>query len=53
MDKWTCKLCGYVYDPKKGDKKRKLEPGISFENLPERWKCPSCGAKKKIFVQGE
>lgn len=51
MDKWICKLCGYVYDPETGEKKRKTEPGILFEDLPERWLCPSCGAKKKTFAK--
>ena len=41
--------CGYIYDPKRGDKKGKIPPGTSFEDLPEDWKCPLCGIGKKFF----
>ena len=43
--------CGYTYDPVKGVKRGKVKtpPGIAFEDLPEDWKCPCCGAGKKIF----
>lgn len=41
--------CGYIYDPKRGDKKGKIPPGIPFEGLPEDWKCPLCGLGKKFF----
>ncbi|NYB52418.1 MAG: rubredoxin [Methanobacteriaceae archaeon] len=51
MKKWKCRLCGYIYDPETGDLKRKIEPGVPFEDLPERWVCPSCGAKKKVFAE--
>ncbi len=53
MEKWKCKLCGYIYDPETGDKKCKIEPGIIFEDLPEKWVCPSCGAKKRGFKKLE
>ncbi len=43
--------CGYVYDPERGDKKSKTPKGTSFEELPEEWKCPVCGATKKAFEQ--
>ncbi|MBP1712296.1 MAG: rubA [Deltaproteobacteria bacterium] len=41
--------CAYLYDPKRGDKKGKVPPGIAFEELPEGWCCPACGAKKDKF----
>lgn len=49
MIPYVCGRCGYIYDPKKGDKKGKIPPGVSFEDLPEDWVCPLCGANKKIF----
>lgn len=49
MQPWVCGRCGYIYDPQKGDKKRKIPHRISFEELPEDWTCPLCGAAKKIF----
>jgi rubredoxin len=41
--------CGYIYNPEKGDRKNKISPGVKFEDLPEDWKCPVCGASKKFF----
>ena len=49
MQPWVCGRCGYIYDPQKGDKKGKIPPGVPFEDLPEDWVCPLCGASKKIF----
>jgi flavin reductase (DIM6/NTAB) family NADH-FMN oxidoreductase RutF/rubredoxin len=49
MDKYVCKVCGYVYDPKKGDLENGIEPGTKFENLPDDWVCPICGAGKEEF----
>ncbi|MDQ7784294.1 MAG: rubredoxin [Desulfomonilaceae bacterium] len=41
--------CGYMYNPEKGDRKGKVPKGTSFDDLPEDWKCPICGAGKKMF----
>jgi len=49
MDKYVCKVCGYVYDPEKGDPDSGIEPGTKFEDLPDDWVCPVCGAKKEDF----
>lgn len=46
---YVCGRCGYIYDPKKGDKKAKIPPGVAFEELTEEYVCPLCGASKKIF----
>ena len=48
MDKYVCP-CGYVYDPDKGDRRRKIPKGTKFEDLPDDWTCPVCGASKKNF----
>jgi rubredoxin len=45
----VCQQCGYIYDPSKGDRKGKVSPGIFFEDLPDDWTCPLCGAKKPRF----
>ena len=34
MDKYECTVCGYVYDPEKGDLAGGIPPGIPFEKLP-------------------
>jgi rubredoxin len=49
MDKWQCKNCGYIYDPQLGDPDNDIEPETDFEDLPKKWVCPDCGAKKGRF----
>jgi rubredoxin len=49
MEKYKCGVCGYVYNPEKGDLVHGVKPGIAFENVPEKWVCPVCGANKKDF----
>ena len=49
MEKWICTVCGYVYDPAVGDPTTDIAPGTSFEDLPDDWVCPECGASKDMF----
>jgi len=49
MEKYVCKVCGYTYEPEKGDPNNGVEPGTKFEDLPDDWVCPVCGAKKEDF----
>ncbi|MBN1234862.1 MAG: rubredoxin [Methanotrichaceae archaeon] len=49
--KYKCTLCGYIYDPEKGDPDSGIAPGTSFEALPETWTCPQCGAAKDDFEE--
>jgi len=49
MDKYVCKVCGYIYDPEKGDSTQNIVPGTSFEDLPDDWLCPECGVGKDMF----
>jgi len=53
MAKYTCNVCGYVYDPEKGDPDAGVKPGTPFEELPESWVCPVCGATKDQFEKTE
>ncbi|MBW2049126.1 MAG: rubredoxin [Deltaproteobacteria bacterium] len=53
MDKYVCSVCGYVYDPEDGDPDNGVEPGTSFEDLPDDWTCPVCGAEKGLFEKEE
>ena len=50
MQKYECEVCGYVYDPELGDEENGIAPGTAFEDLPEDWVCPECGADKDEFV---
>ncbi|MFH1352190.1 MAG: rubredoxin [bacterium] len=49
MSKYKCTVCGYIYDPEKGDSDSGINPGTSFESLPDDWVCPVCGAGKDQF----
>jgi len=49
MKKYRCKVCGYIYDPEDGDPVGGIKPGTAFEDLPDDWECPVCGAAKDQF----
>ena len=49
MDKYKCLICGYIYDPSKGDPDNGIKPGTSFQAIPDSWVCPECGAPKSEF----
>jgi rubredoxin/flavin reductase (DIM6/NTAB) family NADH-FMN oxidoreductase RutF len=49
MDKYQCTVCGYIYDPEKGDPDGGIKPGTRFEDIPDDWTCPVCGASKDQF----
>ncbi len=53
MDRYVCTVCGYVYDPEEGDPDSGIEPGTPFEELPDDWICPVCGAAKDEFEKEE
>jgi rubredoxin len=47
--KYECTVCGYVYDPAVGDPDSGIPAGTAFEDLPDGWVCPLCGAEKAKF----
>jgi len=49
VDKWECLACGYIYDPAAGDPDNGIAAGTAFEDLPDDWVCPECGAEKDMF----
>ncbi|HAL94040.1 MAG TPA: rubredoxin [Rectinema sp.] len=49
MKKYVCDVCGYIYDPAEGDPDGKIPAGTPFEELPDDWVCPMCGASKDSF----
>lgn len=51
MARWECTVCGFIYDEDKGDPETGIPPGTKFENLPDDWECPLCGAEKSMFRQ--
>ena len=54
MSKYACSVCGFVYDEAVGIPEAGIAPGTKWEELPEDWVCPLCGAGKSEFEkQGE
>ena len=54
MEKYLCSICGYIYDEAKGIPEAGIAPGTLWEDVPEDWVCPLCGATKEEFEkQGE
>ena len=53
MEKYICDVCGYEYDPAKGDPDNGIAPGTAFEDLTADWVCPECGAPKDCFSKAE
>lgn len=49
MGKYLCSICGYIYDEAKGIPEAGLAPGTLWEDVPENWLCPLCGATKDAF----
>jgi rubredoxin len=49
MAKYQCSVCGYVYDPEQGDPDNGVKAGTAFEDIPDSWVCPVCGAGKDAF----
>ena len=51
--KWLCEVCGYIYDEAIGDEENGLAPGTRWQDVPEDWECPDCGAGKSDFEMTE
>jgi rubredoxin len=49
MDQYECRACGYTYEPAKGDDRGNIAAGVPFPELPDKWRCPVCGAPKPQF----
>ena len=46
-------MCGYIYDEALGDPDEGIAPGTPWEDIPEDWFCPDCGASKEDFEMVE
>jgi rubredoxin len=46
---WMCIICGWIYEEEKGAPEEGLAPGTRWEDVPEYWVCPDCGAGKEDF----
>ena len=46
---YICTSCGFIYDPDEGDPDGGVPPGTAFDDIPDDWFCPVCGARKSDF----
>ena len=51
MKKYVCSVCGWEYDESVGCPEQNIEPGTSFDELPENFECPLCGVGKEEFTE--
>jgi rubredoxin len=51
--KWQCACCGFVYDEAQGLPQEGIAPGTRWEDIPDDWSCPDCGASKGDFQMEE
>lgn len=49
MKSYVCELCDYTYEPEAGDLENGVPAGTAFEDIPDSWVCPKCGAGKEEF----
>lgn len=49
MKKYTCLICGFIYDEALGAPEDGIPPGTLWEDVPINWTCPDCGARKDDF----
>ncbi len=49
MKKWQCIVCDWIYDEEKGDVEGGIAPKTKWQDVPDDWVCPDCGATKDQF----
>jgi len=47
--RWQCLACSYIYDEAKGWPEYGVMPCTRWDDIPEDWLCPDCGAAKSDF----
>lgn len=53
MKVYMCVVCGFIYEEEKGLPAEGIAPGTRWDDIPENWKCPECGAMKVDFEMVE
>jgi len=51
--RWQCIICGFIYNEETGFPDEGISPGTKWEDVPETWFCPDCGAMKDEFEMVE
>ena len=49
MKKYLCLICGLIYDESEGWPDDDIPPCTKWEDVPDTWMCPDCGATKSDF----
>lgn len=50
---FRCVQCGYEYDEALGWPEDNIAPGTRWDDIPDNWTCPDCGAAKADFEMVE
>jgi rubredoxin len=45
-----CLVCGWMYYEALGYPEAGIPPGTRWNDVPDSWVCPDCGATKEEFV---
>lgn len=53
LRKWMCVVCGFIYDEAEGVPEEGIAAGTRWEDVPDTWTCPDCGATKEDFEMVE
>lgn len=53
MKVYMCVVCGFLYEEENGLPEHGIAPGTRWEDVPESFKCPDCGANKDEFEMVE
>ena len=53
MAAYRCPGCDYVYDEAKGAEREGFPAGTRWDDIPDDWSCPDCGAAKSDFEMVE
>ena len=48
--RYRCRYCSHVYDEALGDPDSGIAPGTRYEDIPDSWLCPECGAAKGDYA---
>ncbi|MFP6838802.1 MAG: rubredoxin [Pseudohongiellaceae bacterium] len=53
MRKWQCLICSFIYEEELGLPEDGIAPGTGWDEIPDDWMCPDCGAGKEDFEMVE
>ena len=51
--KYMCLICGWIFDEETGWPEDGIPAGIRWQDVPQNWTCPDCGARKDDFEMVE